>query len=78
MTTSSPKRAGNFGRAGPMDHATRYESAAEIVEVEQGLWDSWEEWAKTTTWKRAKNSDKTKVHSLDHVGKFIRCAGHSI
>jgi len=42
-----PEVAGNFGNAGPMDHATRYESATEFVEVVQGLWDSWEEGAIT-------------------------------
>src|ERR1041385_2838230 len=34
VTTSMPEAAGNFGST-PMDHATRYESAAEFVEVVQ-------------------------------------------
>src|SRR4029077_17621809 len=41
VTTGLPEAAGNFGST-PMDHATRYESATEFVEVVQGLWDSWE------------------------------------
>ena len=45
VTTGMPEAAGNFGSAGPVDHATRYEAATEFVEVVQGLWDSWEEGA---------------------------------
>ena len=48
VTTGMSEAAGNFGSAGPVDHATRYKSATEFVEVVQGLWDSWEEGAITT------------------------------
>jgi alkanesulfonate monooxygenase SsuD/methylene tetrahydromethanopterin reductase-like flavin-dependent oxidoreductase (luciferase family) len=66
--------AGNYGTT-PMDHATRYESAAEFVEVVKGLWDSWEEGAITTNVETGEYFDKTKVHSLDHVGKFYSVRG---
>ena len=75
VTTSMPEAAGNFGSAGPMDHATRYESAAEFVEVVQGLWDSWEEGAITANRETGEYFDKTKVHSLDYVGKFYSVSG---
>src|SRR4029078_2231350 len=61
--------------AGPMDHATRYESAAEFVEVVQGLWDSWEEGAINTNVKTGEYFKKKKVHSLNHVGKFYSVRG---
>src|SRR5438046_8313990 len=69
-----PEAAENFGST-PMDHATRYESAAEFVEVIHGLWDSWEEGAITTNVETGEYFDKTKVHSLDHVGKFYSVRG---
>ncbi len=74
VTTSMPEAAENFGTT-PMEHATRYESAAEFVEVVQGLWDSWEEGAITTNVETGEYFDKTKVHSLDHVGKFYSVRG---
>jgi alkanesulfonate monooxygenase SsuD/methylene tetrahydromethanopterin reductase-like flavin-dependent oxidoreductase (luciferase family) len=69
VTTAAPEAAGNYGTT-PMDHATRYESAAEFVEVVKGLWDSWEDGATTTNVETGEYFDRTKVHSLDHVGKF--------
>ena len=59
-----------------MDHATRYNSATEFVEVVQGLWDSWEEGAITPNAETGEYFDKDqKVHSLDHVGKFYSVRG---
>jgi FMN-dependent oxidoreductase (nitrilotriacetate monooxygenase family) len=75
VTTSMPEAAGNFGTANPLDHATRYESAAEFVEVVQGLWDSWEEGAITANAETGEYFDKTKVHPLNHVGKFYSVRG---
>ncbi len=70
-----PEAAGNFGSAGPMDHATGMNRPTEFVEVVQGLWDSWEEGAITTNVETGEYFDKTKVHSLDHVGKFYSVRG---
>jgi len=75
VTTGTPEAAGNFGDSGPMDHATRYEVAAEFVEVVRGLWDSWEEGARIVDAESGQYYDKTKVHSLDHVGKFFSVRG---
>jgi FMN-dependent oxidoreductase (nitrilotriacetate monooxygenase family) len=75
VTTATPEAAGNFGSAGLMDHATRYEAATEFVEIVRGLWDSWEEGARVTDVQSGQYYDKTKVHSLDHVGKFYSVRG---
>src|SRR6476469_5507034 len=75
VTTGMPEAAGNFGSDETMDHATRYEAAAEFVEVVQGLWDSWEEGAIITNAETGEYFDKTKVHTLDHVGKFYSVRG---
>jgi FMN-dependent oxidoreductase (nitrilotriacetate monooxygenase family) len=58
-----------------MDHATRYEAAAEFVDIVRGLWDSWEDGAIVTNAETGEYFDKTKVHSLDHVGKFYSVRG---
>ncbi len=78
VTTGMPEAAGNFGSAGPMDHATRYDSATEFVEVVQGLWDSWEEGAITTNAETGEYFDKTKVIRSTTSANSIRCAGHSM
>jgi N-acetyl-S-(2-succino)cysteine monooxygenase len=75
VTTSMPEAAGNFGSAGPMDHATRYDAATEFVEVVQGLWDSWEEGAITANAETGEYFDKSKVHSLDYAGKYYSVRG---
>lgn len=75
VTSASPEAAKNFSSADLMDHATRYEKATEFVEVVQGLWDSWEEGAITANPETGEYYDKTKVHSLDHVGKHFSVRG---
>jgi FMN-dependent oxidoreductase (nitrilotriacetate monooxygenase family) len=75
VTTATPEAAGNYGTAELMDHATRYEAATEFVEVVQGLWDSWEDGARVLNVESGEYYDKTKVHSLDHIGKFFSVRG---
>ena len=75
VTTGLAEAADNFGSGGPPDHALRYESATEFVQVVQGLWDSWEDGAITTNVETGEYFDKTRVHSLDHVGKFYSVRG---
>ena len=75
VTTGLADVAGNFGSDSPVGHAVRYEAAAEFVEIVQGLWDSWEEGAIVTNVETGEYYDKTKVHSLDYVGKFFSVRG---
>ncbi len=75
VTTGNPESADNFGDAGPMDHATRYESAREFVQVVKGLWDSWEDDARVLNVETGEYYDKTKVHTLNHKGKFYSVRG---
>src|SRR5262249_11404279 len=75
VTTGLEEAAGNYGTAGPGEHPPPDEAAAEFVEIGQGLWDSWEEGAIVTNVETGEYYDKTKVHSLDHVGKFFSVRG---
>ena len=42
VTSWSDAEALNFGREDQLDYDTRYERAAEFVDVVKGLWDSWD------------------------------------
>ncbi len=41
VTTWLATASGNYGGAGPLSHAERYERAEEYMKVVTGLWDSW-------------------------------------
>ena len=43
VTSWSDEEARNFGRDKHLDYDTRYERAAEFVQVVTGLWNSWED-----------------------------------
>ena len=75
VTTGTPEVADNFGDAGQLSHSVRYEAAKEFVEVVKGLWDSWEEGARVANVDTGEYYDKTKVHTLNHKGKFYSVRG---
>jgi N-acetyl-S-(2-succino)cysteine monooxygenase len=74
VTTASDEAAANFGQALP-PHEVRYERAEEFVEIVLGLWDSWEEGARVAKRETGQYLDKTKIHALDHKGKFFSVRG---
>ena len=75
VTSWSEAEAKNFNREQHVDYDTRYERAAEFVEVVKGLWDSWEEDAFPFDKPSGQFFDEAKMHVLDHKGKFSPCAG---
>ena len=75
VTSGSPEASANFGQSGPMAHADRYEAAQEFVDVVKGLWDSWEEGARLANVETGEYYDRSKVHALDHKGKFFTVRG---
>ncbi len=58
-----------------VDHSTRYERAGEFIDVVNGLWDSWEKGAVLRDKERGIYFDVTKVHFLQHKGKFFKVRG---
>jgi FMN-dependent oxidoreductase (nitrilotriacetate monooxygenase family) len=75
VTSSSTNREHlNFGGA-PIEHETRYERAAEFVEVCRGLWDSWEDDAFVRDRASGIFSDMGKLHPLDHEGTHFKVKG---
>jgi FMN-dependent oxidoreductase (nitrilotriacetate monooxygenase family) len=75
VTSWSDAEARNFNRDKHLDYDTRYDRAAEFAEVVKGLWDSWEEDAFVYDKASGQFYDETKMHPLNHKGKFFSVAG---
>ena len=75
VTTADLGSARNFGREAVPDHAQRYERAAEFTEVVKALWDSWEDDAFIGDKASGRFIDTTKVHRIDHRGKYFSVDG---
>ena len=67
--------AENFGREKVMDHDERYEYADEFVELCCKLWRSWEPDAVVMDRETGQYADASKVHRVEHVGKYFQCRG---
>jgi FMN-dependent oxidoreductase (nitrilotriacetate monooxygenase family) len=75
VTSWSDAEAHNFSRAKHLDYDTRYERAAEFVEVVTGLWDSWEPDAFVYDRASSVFYDENKLHLLNHRGKHFQVKG---
>ena len=75
VTSAGDRAARNFGRDSNQDHATRYERAAEYLEVVGGLWDSWEDDALLLDRATGRATAPGKLHELDHRGKHFQVLG---
>jgi FMN-dependent oxidoreductase (nitrilotriacetate monooxygenase family) len=75
VTSWSEAEAKNFNREQHVDYDTRYQRAAEFVEVVKGLWDSWEEDAFGFDKQSGQFFDASKMHVLDHKGPFFQVRG---
>jgi FMN-dependent oxidoreductase (nitrilotriacetate monooxygenase family) len=75
VTSWSEAEAHNFGREDQLDYDTRYARAAEFVDVVRGLWDSWEDDAFLFDKENARFFDESKLHTLDHRGRFFSVRG---
>jgi FMN-dependent oxidoreductase (nitrilotriacetate monooxygenase family) len=75
VTSWSDAEARNFSREKHLDYETRYERAAEFVEVVKGLWDSWEDDALVQDQASGIFFDPTKLHALEHRGKHFQVRG---
>ena len=74
VTTPLEGTAKNYGGSHP-EHALRYEIADEYLAVTQGLWDSWDDGAFVRNRVTGEFFDRTKLHTLNHEGKFFQVAG---
>jgi FMN-dependent oxidoreductase (nitrilotriacetate monooxygenase family) len=75
VTSWSDEEARNFVRDKHLDYDTRYERAAEFVQVVTGLWDSWEDDALVRDKASGLYFDPAKLHVLNHKGKHFSVRG---
>lgn len=75
VTSWSEAEAKNFNREQHVDYDTRYERAAEFVEVVKGLWDGWERDAFLLDKAGGQFYDESKAHVLNHKGKHFSVRG---
>jgi FMN-dependent oxidoreductase (nitrilotriacetate monooxygenase family) len=75
VTSWSDAEALNFGRGQQLDYDSRYERAAEFVDIVRGLWDSWESDAFLFDKQNGLFYDETKRHVLAHKGKHFSVRG---
>jgi len=75
VTTSNPDAALNFGLEEHVEHDERYRRAREFYDVVTGLWDSWAEDAFVRDVERGIYSDPTRMHVLNHKGKYYSVRG---
>ncbi|MHB0704193.1 LLM class flavin-dependent oxidoreductase [Roseomonas mucosa] len=75
VTSWSDAEAQNFNRDQHLDYGTRYERAAEFVEVVKGLWDSWDADALIRDKESGIFFDAAKLHVLNHQGKHFKVKG---
>lgn len=75
VTSQTEDEAGNFNRDSHVEHALRYERAAEFYDVCAGLWDSWEDGAFLRNKETGVWFDPDKMHFLNHRGAHFAVRG---
>lgn len=75
VTTWSHQAGANYGSAGQMPHADRYERAEEYMSVVNALWDSWADDAVKDDRDGGLYADPAKVHAINHKGQFYQVEG---
>lgn len=76
VVTAFHKRAAeNLGKHDQMDHDERYDMADEYMDVCYKLWDSWDADAVVQDVENDTFADPSKVHEIDHDGKYYKSRG---
>lgn len=75
VTTAGKEAAQNFGLDDVPEHQHRYERATEFVDVCLKLWDSWEDDFLIGDKQRGLFADASKVHPIEHEGRFFKVRG---
>lgn len=75
VTSANDNEALLFGRDKHLGHAERYERAEEFVDVVRQLWHSVEAEAIVNDKESGKYLDLTKVHPVEHEGKWFKVKG---
>ena len=72
--SSDPAEYALFGRRDPEDRESLFGEAADHVEVQRRLWDSWEDDAEIRDAATGRFIDRDKLHYIDFEGRTSPCA----
>jgi FMN-dependent oxidoreductase (nitrilotriacetate monooxygenase family) len=75
VTSSNDGAAENYGRDKHLPHDERYDVADEFADVVTRLWEAWEPDAVVLDPVRPLFADGTKVHPINHDGKYFKVRG---
>ncbi|MEI7876217.1 MAG: NtaA/DmoA family FMN-dependent monooxygenase [Alphaproteobacteria bacterium] len=75
VTGSNDGAAQNYGRDKHYPHDERYDIADEFADVVTRLWEAWEPDAVVLDPANHMFADGSKVHPINHDGKYFRCRG---
>jgi FMN-dependent oxidoreductase (nitrilotriacetate monooxygenase family) len=75
VTGSSDFSGQNFGHDRLPEHDTRYDMAAEYIEIVTKLWDSWDPGAIVADRESGVLIDPEKVHTIDYAGQYYKSRG---
>ena len=75
VTSAMDEEALNFGRDATIEHARRYDRAAEFLDAVKALWDSWEDGSVLIDKAAGLFADPARVHRIDHHGKHFAIRG---
>jgi FMN-dependent oxidoreductase (nitrilotriacetate monooxygenase family) len=75
VTGSNDGAAQNYGRDKHYPHDERYDIADEFADVVTRLWEAWEPDAMVLDPDRPMFADGSKVHPINHDGKYFKCRG---
>jgi FMN-dependent oxidoreductase (nitrilotriacetate monooxygenase family) len=75
VTSWAAAAARNYGGAGQISHADRYERAEEFVRVATALWDSWADDAVMDDRSNGQYAREDRIRPIDHVGPHYSVAG---
>jgi FMN-dependent oxidoreductase (nitrilotriacetate monooxygenase family) len=75
VTTGNPAAAENFGKEPHLPKDERYRKAREFTDLVLHLWDSWDEDAFVRDRDSGVFFDRSKMHVLEHHGKYYDCRG---
>ena len=75
VTSVSHRVAQNYGYDQHLSPAERYEMAQEWMDVVSALWESWDPDAIVLDYDEPRYADHTKVHPINHEGKYFKCRG---
>lgn len=75
VTSLNDEEAQNFGLETHLDHDQRYDQADEVMEIIEGLWDTWADDALLADKERGIFADPNKVRRLNYQGTYSKSRG---